>query len=346
MTEEEARQSIVSALVAQFEEGKSNVYLDWHDIAKAREIPEDLARRATAQLRAEGSVKPWGSALLQLTNEGYRRHCMAPTLPASPSHLDLRFLKYPQQFHELCRDLLSAELPGFQSFEGSGGDEGMDGFDRDSGTLFQFHMPQRALKKEKVAKYIEQASLHPIKQWVLVTTQDPTVTLARWIDSVKGQYPFDIKLWGPARVYALLGKHREVAVRYFGSGSVPASGAINVAAQRAHQIVNVVGPTVIRSPKATVRKAPIPGTVGADPYMKGELAKLTERLAKFRIWEKGEDKKKSIYPAIYQNYLREKGCRVDDTPVGRFEDAVSYFRQKIDNTKLGRINKGKRQPNY
>ena len=75
--------------------------------------------------------------------------------------LDLDFLKYPQRFHELCRDLMSAEYPRFQSYDGSGGDEGIDGYDPESETLFQFHYPRRGLRKDKLMKYLEAGEKTP-----------------------------------------------------------------------------------------------------------------------------------------------------------------------------------------
>ena len=104
---------------------------------------------------------------------------------------------------------------------------------------------------------------------------------------------------------------------------------------------------MIKATRASVKKAPIPGTVGADPYMKGELKHLIDRLAEFRSWSprKGSSPN-SVYPVIYKNYLREKRCAVNDTPQSRFAEAKRYFQEKIDDTKLGRINKGKGQRNY
>ena len=164
---------------------------------------------------------------------------------------------------------------------------------------------------------------------------------------MKPEYKFEIQVWGPATVYRLIGKHRDIATRYFAPGGQPIPSAINVHTQTADQIVNVVGPTVIKATRPSVKRAPIPGTVGADPYMKGELKNLVDRLAEFRSWSprKGSSPK-SIYPVIYKNYLRDKGCAVNDTPQSRFFEAKKYFQEKIDNTTLGRINKAKGQPSY
>jgi hypothetical protein len=121
---------------------------------------------------------------------------------------------------------------------------------------------------------------------------------------------------------------------------------ITVRTQTAHQIVNVVGPTVIKTTRASVKRLPIPGTVGADPYMKGGLQGLIKKLGDFRCWEKGKDKARSIFPAIYDKFLKDFGFSVFDTPSECFPKAVAYLQAKIDNTKLGRINRGKGKPSY
>ena len=186
-----------------------------------------------------------------------------------------------------------------------------------------------------------------MKQWVLVTTKDLTLRVSRWLDSAKPEYDFKIEVWGPARVYAMLDKHIEIAKRYSSPEPSTIEGGIHVGSQRARQIINAAGPTTIKSGRATIKRAPISGTIGADPYMKGEIKKLIDRLAEFRSWKprKGSNPK-SIYPVIYKNYLREFGYQVNDTPQNRFEEAKGYFQDKIDKTKLGRINKGKGQRSY
>jgi hypothetical protein len=347
MTEQDAIRLFVNALRRSYEACDPRRVNDLNLITQNAGIPEELAHRAVAQLRAEQSIwVPFGTSL-KLTDSGYKKYFCEPDKVEVPVVVDLEFLKYPQRFHELCRDLMSAEYPRYQGYEGSGGDEGIDGYEPESGTLFQFHYPRRGLRKEKLAKYLEQAKRHPITRWVLVTSQDLTVRQSRWLESVKPECKFEIQVWGPATVYGLIEKHRDIATRYFSPGIQPTPSAINVHAQTADQIVNVVGPTVIKATRPTVKRVPIPGTVGANPYMKGELKHLVDRLAEFRSWDprKGSTSK-SVYPVIYKNYLRDKGCAVNDTPQNRFVEAKKYFQEKIDNTKLGRINTGKGRPNY
>jgi hypothetical protein len=347
MTEQDVINLFVSALRPSYEACDPKRVVDWNLMAQSAGIPEELAHRAVAQLRAEKSVwVPFGT-LFKLTDAGYKKYFCEPDKVEAPMVVDLDFLKYPQRFHELCRDLMSAENPRFQSFDGSGGDEGIDGYEPESGTLFQFHFPKRGLRKDKLAKYLEQAKRHPIRRWVLVTSQDPTVHVNRWLDSVKREYKFEIQVWGPATVYRLIGKHRDIATRYFARGGQPIPSALDVHVQTADQIVNAVGPTVIKATRPSVRRAPIPGTVGADPYMKGELKHLVDRLAEFRSWDRRKgSSSKSIYSVIYKNYLDDNGCAVNDTPQSRLVEAKKYFQEKIDKTKLGRINTAKGHRNY
>jgi hypothetical protein len=206
---------IVSALRQTYEAGNPRVVNDWKLITQSAGIPEESASRAVAQLRAERSVWVSFGTLLTLTDAGYKKYFCEPEKSEASVHADLDLLKYPQRFHELCRDLLSAEYPRFQSFDGSGGDEGMDGYEPESGTLFQFHYPKRGLRRDKLAKYLEQAKRHRIRRWVLVTSQDLTVRLSRWLDSMKPECNFEIEVWGPATVYRLIEKNRAIATMYF-----------------------------------------------------------------------------------------------------------------------------------
>lgn len=348
MTEQEALRLLITPLAEDYECGNPHTVLDWKVIAKNVAIPEALARQVVAGLRAEGSVNARASnTSLKLTDDGYLRYCRRSESCQAAPPVDLDLLKYPQRFHELCRDLLTEEFPRLQTYEGSGGDEGIDGYDCDSGTVFQFHMPKLSIRKDKLVKYLESARKHPMRRWALVTTKDLTVSVSRWLEGAKPNYNFKIEVWGPARVNALLNKHPKVAERYSNAVTSAVQGTIQVGSQHAAQIINTVGPTTVKSGRATIKRAPIPGTVGADSYMKGTLKKLIDRLAEFRSWPPRQGSSQgSIYPAIYKNYLRKFGYAVNDTPQDQFEDAKRYFHERIDNTKLGRINKGKGQRSY
>ncbi len=340
---EETLKILIARLKEVYEQPNRNRWLPWLDEARERGIPESEAVRALAAIRVDVTEK--FSGVIRFTDAGYQRRILGRS-QATCGLADVASIRYPQQFHELCRDLLHAELPRVQTYEGSGGDAGVDAYDPDTETIYQFHGPEFPIRKEKLKNYLEKASRHPARQWVLLSKRDLTPKLSAWLDSSRSAYSFKIEVWGPAVLNELLDKHPQVRQRY--AAFPPSSDApfIGVGTQHAEQIVNVVGPTTIRTQRPKIQRAPIPRTVGADPYMKGELEKLVKRLGDFRCWEKGKDKAGSIFPAIYRNYLREKRCAVFDTPQERFKEAVEYFHKKIDNTMLGRINKGKGQRSY
>jgi hypothetical protein len=342
---EETWKVLIGCLKEIYEQPSRNRWLPWLGEARARGIPESEAVRALAAIRAD--VIEHFNGVIRFTDAGYQRHVLGRDQRAGVP-ADVASIRYAQQFHELCRDLLHGELPRIQTYEGSGGDAGVDAYDPDTETIFQFHGPEFPVRKEKLKSYLDKASRHPARRWVLLSKRDLTPKLSAWLDSVRTLYSFAIEVWGPARLNQLLDDHPEVGQRYVGPSLSTAREApgITVGAQHAKQIVNVVGPATIKTSRRGVRSLPIPGTVGSDPFKKGELAKLVQRLAEFRAWDIGKDKMGSIYGAIHKNYLREVGCRANDTPLERFEEAVAYFRQKIDETRLGRINKGKGYPNY
>jgi hypothetical protein len=340
---EETYKLLIECLKEVYEQPSRNRWLRWLDEARQQGIPEGEAVRALAAVRAD--VKERFSGVIRFTDAGYQRHVlgrgMAANIPA-----DVASIRYPQQFHELCRDLLHAELPRVQTYEGSGGDAGVDAYDPDTETIYQFHGPEFAVRKEKLKAYLDKASRHPLRRWVLLSKRDLSPKLSAWLNSVRATYRFRIEVWGPASLNKLLGDHPQIGKRYsalFIARNVP---AISVEAQHADQIVNVVGPATIKTQRPRIQRGPIPGTVGADPYMKGEIEKLVKRLGDFRCWQRGKDKAGSTFPAIYKKYLSDKGCAVFDTPQERFEEAVGYFHDKIDKTMLGRINKGKGQRSY
>ena len=340
---EETLKVLIECLKETYEQPRRNSWVAWLDEARARGIPDNEAVTALVEIRVD--VEEWGNGVIRFTDAGYQRRVLGRDrtigVPA-----DVASIRYPQQFHELCRDLLHAEFSRVQTYEGSGGDAGVDGYDPDTETILQFHGPEFAIRKEKLKSYLDKASRQPARRWVLLSKRDLTPKQSAWLDSVRSQYRFAIEVWGPARLNQLLDKHPQVGRRYSVLPAAREAPSISVGAQQAAQIVNVVGPTTINTSRRGIRTLPIPGTVGSDPFKKGELAKLVDRLAEFRSYDIGKDKMRSIYGAIHKSYLREKGCRVNDTPLERFEEAVSYFRRKIDNTKLGRINRGKGYPNY
>ena len=132
--------------------------------------------------------------------------------------INLQRLEYPQRFEEFCKDLLAAEIPGFQSY--SGADEGIDGYHHDSQTIFQFYFPERAPERRKVKQDLDKAHRHPwgCKTWILLLPKDPSIKFERWLQKEQQKlYDFKILLWGRTPILKLLRKHLRVKESYFPS---------------------------------------------------------------------------------------------------------------------------------
>jgi Protein of unknown function (DUF1018) len=122
------------------------------------------------------------------------------------------------EFEKFCKALLNKEFPRFQAF--SAPDEGMDGFDSDSNTVFQMYFPERQPRKDKIEKDIAKARLIPgLKHWVLLIPKDPTPTFRRSIleQAQIRSCAFDIDIWGQTKIHELLARHPEVRNEYFSS---------------------------------------------------------------------------------------------------------------------------------
>lgn len=102
----------------------------------------------------------------------------------------------------------------------------------------------------------------------------------------------------------------------------------------------------IRTSKSNLRAPVMPGTVAEHPYQANYLEYLVSRYNEFKKWDCEKSGKLMKYPLIRVAYAREIGCKVKDTPIEQFERACTYLQQRIDGSKLGRINRSHGSPNY
>jgi len=86
------------------------------------------------------------------------------------------------------------------------------------------------------------------------------------------------------------------------------------------------------------RSAPIiiPGTVATDVNRYNYLEYLVRRYNEFKKSECDQKGELMKYALIRNAYMREFSCKVKDTPLDRFDDAVAYLQYRITNTILGR----------
>ena len=123
-------------------------------------------------------------------------------------------------------------------------------------------------------------------------------------------------------------------------------------------IVNSGGNVAYKSPGAiqaqtlnlettnkTIRINPPGDAIGAF----AELASYIEYLiGKFQDYQKQDVTKEAPgkYTIIYNAIRREYGSKWQTIPVGKFEDLIGFLQGRIDNSRVGRIRKGRGQKRY
>jgi hypothetical protein len=101
----------------------------------------------------------------------------------------------------------------------------------------------------------------------------------------------------------------------------------------------------LETTKKTIRINPPGDSIGAF----AELASYIEYLiGKFQDYQKQDATKEAPgkYTIIYNAIRREYGSKWQTIPVGKFEDLMSFLQGRIDNSKVGRIRKGRGQKRY
>lgn len=86
------------------------------------------------------------------------------------------------------------------------------------------------------------------------------------------------------------------------------------------------------------------GAIAANLVHRNYVKHLIDRYNEFAADQPG--RKTFSYAAIYTTIKKLFGAKWDMIPSERFEDLASYLQERIDNTRLGRINRSKGIPNY
>jgi len=170
-----------------------------------------------------------------------------------------------ETFEQLCQALLKEEYPKLQPF--SAPDKGMDAYDPDSHTIFQFYFPERHPRKDKVLADLKKAAKEPRprERWVLLLPKDPTPSFMDWIENL--HYPFEIAVWGNTEIERLLRKHPTVR-----KNSFPTDGDDN-----SSRHLEDIKTEVIRSIKQWLDSSVV-------PVLKGNRSMVSfERVPKHRI---------------------------------------------------------------
>jgi len=100
----------------------------------------------------------------------------------------------------------------------------------------------------------------------------------------------------------------------------------------------------IKSSKGKTKFTAPAGSIGANLVQRNYLKHLIDRYHEFASNQPG--RKDFTYPAIYAHIKKLFGAKWDMIPSTRFPDVTEHMQKRIDNTRLGRINRSKGHPNY
>ena len=86
------------------------------------------------------------------------------------------------------------------------------------------------------------------------------------------------------------------------------------------------------------------GAIAASLAHRNYVKHLIDRYNEFAADQPGRTA--FSYAAIYANIKKQFGTKWDLVPLERFSELTSFLQKRIDNTRLGRINRSKGFPNY
>jgi hypothetical protein len=120
------------------------------------------------------------------------------------SLVNLLELREGSRFESFCKALLIEKFARFQAF--SPPDGGVDGYDEDSETVFQFYFPEQAPRKNKIVTDIQKVlrSGGHFKAWILILPKDPSPTQAKWVQAAFSGTSIQAAIWGKTQIEKLL----------------------------------------------------------------------------------------------------------------------------------------------
>jgi hypothetical protein len=223
--------------------------------------------------------------------------------------MNLRSLAGPTEFEKLCRAVLTEEFSRFQAF--SGPDHGLDGYDSDSKTIFQFYFPERSPRRDKILKDLNKVVLNgwPCEKWVLLLPKDPSADLVKWLNKERERRPFKIEVWGETRISQLLRKNSRVQEQFF--------------------------PTELRKElqRLVKGKRPKAGDAHGQDRIPAEMAAELRQLILVLAEEEAERRKRKVQQSDYSREYSEFNAHFqlssyDRLPTVRVAEARSYLENK------------------
>jgi hypothetical protein len=129
--------------------------------------------------------------------------------------VNLLELKTGERFENFCKALLTECCARFQPY--SAPDSGVDGYDVDTETVFQFYFPERAPRKDKILRDIQKilSSQFRPKAWVLVIPKDPSPAQKSWVETGLTDSLIRGDIWGVTKIDQLLRAYPRVREEFF-----------------------------------------------------------------------------------------------------------------------------------
>lgn len=251
----------------------------------------------------------------------------------------------PNEFQQMCAVFLDRAYPGFRAVEGSGGDEGVDGWVPELGLYFQFHAPQRGLRKAKLRSYVESVARHTPKEWIFITNRELTRTQWAWVDNLAAEFGFPIEAWGPTQLFNKMDSDLR---DYFLAPKAAARVSVSIGTQRGRGNVAVAAgersQVIVKGPKEPKVTVSIAGTVQQDAKKHNYLEYLVRRYNKFKEGHVGKAQMK--YAVIKKRFEAKLGYPIKYTPLEHFTVACGWLQGRIDDTLVGRRNRARGYRSY
>ena len=129
--------------------------------------------------------------------------------------VNLLELKTGERFENFCKALLTEYCARFQPY--SAPDSGVDGYDVDTETVFQFYFPERAPRKDKIVRDIQKilSSKSRPKAWVLLIPKDPSPAQKSWVETGLKDSLIRGDIWGAAKIGQILRAYPRVREEFF-----------------------------------------------------------------------------------------------------------------------------------
>jgi hypothetical protein len=137
-----------------------------------------------------------------------------------------------------------------------------------------------------------------------------------------------------------------LSIKSKGKSSSKSSNTINIKGKVSNSTVanSISAQTIVYKSKSKPKMEFADGAIGKKAELKNYIKHLIDRYNEYKEGDVGKSRMK--YAAIWGIIKKEFKAHAYQIPETQFEELCSFLQYRIDNTKQGRINKGKGYKNY